>query len=197
MSLGQRRGMVDQGHPSLSVVRQWALLGVSRSSLYYRSKGASEEDLALMEEIDRQYLETPFYGLRRMKACLGRQGIPVSQKRVQRFMGIMGLRAIYRRPRTSQPSPHHRVYPYLLRKAEVTRPNRVWAANITYLPMSRGFLYLVAVMDWRRLGDCPTPPGRGRGQAMEVGFCVEALSEALEKGRPEVFNTDQGSQFAS
>ena len=123
MSLGQRRGMVDQGHPSLSVVRQWALLGVSRSSLYYRSKGTSEEDLALMEEIDRQYLEIPFYGLRRMKGCLGRQGIPVSRKRVQRFMGIMGLRAIYRRPRTSQPAPGVRVYPYLLGKAEISRPN--------------------------------------------------------------------------
>ena len=146
-----------------------------------------------MGEIDRQYLETPFYGSRRMKAWLERQGKQVSRKRVQRLMRVMGLRAIYRRPRTSQPAPGVRVYPYLLGKAEITRPNQVWAADITYLPMDRGFLYLVAVMDWQsryvvswRLSN-----------TLEASFCAEALSEALERGRPEVFNTDQGSQFTS
>ena len=146
-----------------------------------------------MREMDRQYLETPFYGSRRMKAWLDRQGMPVSRKRVQRLMRVMGLRAIYRRPSTSRRSPEHRVYPYLLRNVRITRPNQVWAADITYLPMARGFLYLVAVMDWHsryvvawRLSN-----------TLEAGFCAEALEEALGKGQPEVFNTDQGSQFTS
>ena len=140
--------MVDREHPKLPIVRQCALLGVSRSSLYHRPQGASEADLSLMRGMDRQYLETPFYGSRRMKAWLDRQGIPVSRKREQRLMRVMGLRAIYRRPRTSQPAPEHRVYPYLLRNARVTPPNQVWAADITYLSMARGFLYLVVGMDW-------------------------------------------------
>ena len=123
MSLAQRRKMVDQEHPSWSMTRQCALLGVSRSSIYYRPKGASEEDLALMQAMDRQYLETPFYGSRRMRAWLERQGMVVGRKRVQRLMRTMGLRAIYRQPRTSRPTPEHRVYPYLLRNARVTRPN--------------------------------------------------------------------------
>ena len=146
-----------------------------------------------MQAMDRQYLETPFYGSRRMKAWLDRQSMPVSRKRVQRLMGVMGLRAIYRRPKTSQPAPEHRVYPYLLRNARVTRPNQVWAADITYLPMARGFLYLVVVMDWHsryvvawRLSN-----------SLEADFCVDALKEALGQGQPEVFNTDQGSQFTS
>ncbi len=193
MSPGRRRKMVDREHPKLPIVRQCALLAVSRSSLYYRANGASEADLSLMREMDHQYLETPFYGSRRMKAWLDRQGMPVSRKRVQRLMRIMGLQAIYRRPRTSQPAPERRVYPYLLRNARVTWPNQVWAADITYLPMARGFVYLVVVMDWHsryvvawRLSN-----------TLEVGFCVEALTEALAWGRPEVFNTDQGSQFSS
>ena len=185
MNPARRREMVDREHPSLPIVGQCALLGVSRSSLYYHPKGASEEDLSLMREIDRQYLATPFYGSRRMKVWLERQGILVSRKRVQR--------AIYRRPRTNRPAPGVRVYPYLLGKAEITRPNQAWAADITYLPMARGFLYLVAVMDWHsryvvawRLSN-----------TLEAGFCVEALSEAMDRGRPEVFNTDQGSQFTN
>ena len=193
MSPAPRREMVDREHPSLSLVRQCALLGVSRSSIYYRPRGASEEDLSLMEEIDRQYLETPFYGSRRMRAWLERRGVRVSRKRVQRLMRAMGLRAIYRRPSTSRRSAEHPVYPYLLRNARITRPNQVWAAAHTYLPMARGFLYLVAVMDWHsryvlawRLSN-----------TLEAGFCAETLEEALAKGQPEVFNTDQGSQFIS
>ena len=181
--------MVDREPPKLPMVWQSALLGISLSSLYYRAKGASEEDLSLMREMDRQYLETSFYGSRRMKAWLDRQAIPVSRKRVQRLMRVMGLRAIYRRPRTSQPAPEHRVYPYLARNARVTRPNQVWAADITYLPMARGFRYLVAIMDWHsrhvvawRLSN-----------TLDAGFCTEALT----RGRPEVFNTDRGSQFSS
>ncbi len=193
MTPAQRRELVDRRHGSRSIVRQCALLGVSRSSLYHRPKETSQQALSLMREMDRQYLETPFYGSRRMKASLDRQGMPVSRKRVQRLMRLMGLRAIYRQPRTSQPAPERRVYPYLLRNLTITRANQVWAADITYLPMARGFLYLVAIMDWHsryvvawRLSN-----------TLEAGFCAEALEEALGKGQPEVFNTDQGSQFTS
>ena len=194
MSLAQRRGMVDRERLSLSTARQCALLGVARSSLYYRPREASGENLALMQSMDRQYLDTPFYGSRRMKVWLAREGgRRVSRKRVQRLMRIMGLRAIYRSPRTSRPAPERRVYPYLLEKIRVTRPNQAWAADITYLPMARGFLYLVAIMDWHsryvvawRLSN-----------TLEADFCVDALREALGQGQPEVFNTDQGSQFTS
>ena len=195
----QRRELVDRQHRSLSIARQCQLMGVSRSSLCYRPKGTSQQDLSLMRELDRQYLETPFYGSRRMKASLDRQGMAVSRKRVQRLMRLMGLRASYRQPRTSQPAPERRVYPYLLRDLTITRANQVWAADITYLPMARGFLYLVAIMDWHsryvvawRLSN-----------TMEADFCVDALQDpkspflALGRGRPEVFNTDQGSQFTS
>ena len=193
MAPAQRRELVDRQHRSLSIVRQCALLGVSRSSLHYRPKETSRQDLSLMRELDRQYLETPFYGSRRMKASLGRQALPASRKRVQRLMRLMGLRAIYRQPRTSQPAAGRWVYPYLLRDLTITRANQVWAADITYLPMARGFLYLVAIMDWHsryvvawRLSN-----------TLDTGFCAEALGEALNQGRPDVFNTDRGSQFTS
>ena len=193
MSPAERRELTDRQHRHLSIVRQCQLMGVSRSSLYYRPKETSQQDLSLMQAMDRQYLETPFYGSRRMKASLDRQGMPASRKRVQRLMRLMGLRAIYRQPRTSQPAAGRWVYPYLLRDLTITRANQVWAADITYLPMARGFLYLVAIMDWHsryvvawRLSN-----------TMDADFCVEALEEALGKGKPEVFNTDQGSQFTS
>ena len=185
--------MVERRHPSLSVVRQCKLLGISRSGLYYQPVGISEEDLSLMKLIDRQYLATPFYGARKIAAWLKSQEYRVNRKRVRRLMQIMGLRAIYRRPRTSTPAPGHKTYPYLLNGMKITRPNQVWAADITYIPMARGFLYLVAIIDWYsryvlswRLSN-----------TLEVGFCVEALEEALSKGRPEIFNTDQGAQFTS
>ena len=168
-------------------------MGVSRSSLYYRPKETSQQDLSLMRELDRQYLETPFYGSRRMKASLDRQGMTVSRKRVQRLMRLMGLRAIYRRPRTSQPAAGRWVYPYLLRDLTITRANQVWAADITYLPMARRFLYLVAIMDWHSR----YVVAWGLSNTLETGFCAEALTEALGQGRPDVFNTDQGSQFTS
>ena len=193
MTPAQRRELTDRQPRHLSIARQCQLMGVSRSTLYYRPKGTPLGDLSLMQAMDRQYLETPFYGSKRMKASLERQGLPVSRKRVQRLMRLMGLRAIYRQPRTSQPAPERRVYPYLLRNLAITRPNQVWAADITYLPMARGFLYLVAIMDWHsryvvawRLSN-----------TLEAGFCAEALEEALTRGQPKVFNTDQGSQFTS
>ena len=139
---------MDRQHPSLSVLRQCTLLSISRSSVYYQPVKTSQENLKLMKLIDWQYLDWPFYGSRRMTACLRNQSYDVNRKRVRRLMGIMGLRAIYRRPRTSPPAPGHQVYPYLLQGVEITWPNQVWTADITYIPMARGFLYLVAIMDW-------------------------------------------------
>ena len=186
MSRERRREMVDRRHPALSSVRQCALLSISRSSLNYRRKGTCSENLTVMKAMDHQYLSTPFYGSRRMRVWLGTQGHRVNRKRVQRLMRTMGLRAIYRWPRTSKPGPGHKVYPYLLSGMEITRPNQVWAADITYIPMAKGFLYLVAIMDWYtryvvawRLSN-----------TLDADFCVETLEEALGKGKPEVFNTD-------
>jgi putative transposase len=179
--------VVDRYHPSLSIVRQCRLLDISRSGLYYRSKGISEENLTLMKLIDRQYLSTPYYGARKIAAWLKSQGYLVNRKRVRRLMRLMGLVAIYRRPKTSKPAPGHQIYPYLLGSLKVTRPNQVWAADITYIPMARGFPYLVAIIDWYsryvlswRLSN-----------TLDASFCVEALEEALRKGRPEIFNTDR------
>ncbi len=187
MSPERRREMVERGHRVLSTVRQCASLGISRSSLNYRRKVTCPEDLAVMKAMDQQYLSTPFYGSRRMRVWLGRQGQTVNRKRVQRLMRTMGLRAIYRRPRTSKPGPGHKVYPYLLGGMAITRPNQVWAADITYIPMAKGFLYLVAIMDWYtryvvawRLSN-----------TLDADFCVAVLDEALSKGKPGVFNTDQ------
>jgi putative transposase len=182
--------MIEQPTP-LSLSRQCELLGLSRAALYYRPAEVSAYELKLMTLIDRQYLRTPFYGSRRMTAWFQTQGHMVNRKRVQRLMRLMGLEAIYQRPRTSRPAPEHRVYPYLVRGLVIERVNQVWAADITYIPMAHGFLYLVAVMDWVsryvlawRLSNL-----------LDSSFCVEALEDALSKGRPEIFNTDQGSQF--
>jgi putative transposase len=185
--------MVDRQHSSLSLVRQCNLLNISRSGLYYQSAGTSEEDDTLMKLIDRQYLVTPFYGTRKIVAWLKSQSHLVNRKHVQRLMRIMGLKAIYRHSRTSKPAVGNKIYPYRLDGIAITRPNQVWAADITYIPMARGFLYLVVIMDWYsryvlswRLSN-----------TMDVDFCVEALEEALRKGRPDIFNTDQGAQFTS
>ena len=193
MSRRRRLAMVNRGHPRLSVVKQCRLLQLSRSAVYYRPTPTNPLDLDLMAGMDRQYLKTPFYGSRRMTAWLRTRGHQVNRKRVRRLMRAMGLEAIYRKPNTSKPAPEHRIYPYLLKGVAVDRVNQVWAADITYLPMSRGFLYLVAIMDWHsryvlawRLSN-----------TLEVGLCIAALKEALSKGQPEIFNTDQGSQFTS
>jgi len=167
------------------------LLDISRSGLYYQPVGISEDDLTLMKLIDRQYLATPFYGARKIAAWLKSQGQRVNRKRVQRLMRLMGLKAIYRRPRTSVPAKGHTVYPYLLRGMKITRPNQVWAADITYIPMARGFLYLVAIIDWYSRYVLSWK----LSNTLDVDFCVEALEEALKKGNPEIFNTDQGAQF--
>ncbi len=186
--------MVDPEHGPLSITRQCRLVSIARSSFYYEGHGESPLNLRLMRLIDEQFLQTPFYGSRQMRRWLRRQGYTVSRKRVRRLMRLLGLQAILQRPRTSQPHPEHRIYPYLLRDLEITRPNHVWCADVTYIPLQRGFLYLVAVMDWasRKLLSWRL------SNTLDTSFCVEALQEALERyGPPEIFNTDQGSQFTS
>jgi putative transposase len=179
---------------SMSVSSQCRLLGISRSSFYYQPKPMKEEDLKLMRLIDEQFLKTPTWGSRSMRNHLRRLGYKVNRKRVQRLMRIMGLEPIYPRPRTSRPHPDHKVYPYLLRDLTIDRPNQVWSADITYIPMNRGFMYLVAVMDWhsRKVLSWRV------SNTLESEFCVDALEEALRRyGKPEIFNTDQGAQFTS
>ena len=186
--------MIERANPNLSITRQCSILSLSRSSFYYTLKGERPENLALMRRIDELFLKYPFYGSRQMVRQLGRDGVCVGRHRVRRLMRLMGLEAIYQAPKTSTPHPAHRIYPYLLRGLELTRPNLVWCADITYIPVQHGFLYLVAIMDWAtrhvlawRLSN-----------TMDARFCVEALNDALARyGKPEIFNTDQGSQFTS
>ena len=186
--------MIDPNHPRLSIVRQCELVTISRSSFYYEGKGESFLNLELMRLIDEQFLDTPYYGSRQMTRHFKRRGYCVSRKRIQRLMRKMGLTPIYQKPRTSEPHPEHRIYPYLLRDVTIDRPDHVWCADITYIPMRRGFLYLVAIMDWasRRV------LAWRLSNSMDTSFCVEALEEALRHfGPPTIFNTDQGSQFTS
>ncbi len=184
--------MVASGR-RLSVSRQCVLLGVSRSSFYYRPKGESCENLALMRRMDELHMDHPFYGSRQMMRHLRREGVTAGRHRVRRLMRLMGMEAIYRRPRTSIPNSEHRVFPYLLRGLEISRADHVWCADITYVPVSQGCFYLVAVMDWAtrhvlswRLSN-----------TMDATFCTAALDEALRHATPEILNTDQGSQFTS
>jgi putative transposase len=177
----------------LSIRDQCDLIGLSRSTFYLPPATESEEDLRLMRLIDEQYLKTPFYGSRRLTAFLQRRGEAVNRKRVRRLMGVMGLEGLHPRRRTTAAEPGARAYPYLLRGRALTRPDEVWSSDITYVPMRRGFMDLTAVIGWFsryvlswRLSN-----------TMDVGFCLEALDEALARGRPEIFNTDQGSQFTS
>jgi|TARA_Y100000310_G_scaffold216662_1_gene217727 putative transposase len=194
MSRVERKATIRRDHPELSLSRQCGLLSISRSSYYYAPKGESPENLALMRLLDGLFLKYPFYGSRQMVRHLRREGHRVGRHRVRRLMRLMGLETIYQAPRTSAPHPAHRIYPYLLGGMAIEAPNRVWCADITYIPVQRGFLYLVAIMDWAtrhvlswRLSN-----------TMDASFCVEALNEALTKyGKPEIFNTDQGSQFTS
>ena len=186
--------MIDGTSKVLSIERQCQLVSISRSGYYYQPAGETELNLRLMRLIDEQHMKTPFYGSRQMARHLCRQGYVVGRKRVRRLMAKMGLEALYQRPRTTIPNKEHVIHPYLLRDLVIERPNEVWCTDITYIPMRQGFLYLVAIMDWAsrkvlawRLST-----------TMEVEFCIEALEEALTKyGRPEIFNTDQGSQFTS
>jgi putative transposase len=194
MNRSERLALVDQNDSALPVVAQCRLLKVARSTLYYQPVPVSADDLAVMRRIDELHLAWPFYGSRRMAAVLRREGWEVNRKRAKRLMRVMGIEAIYQKPNTSKGHPDHKVYPYLLRGLTIDRPNQVWCADITYIPMAKGFVYLVAVMDWfsRRVLSWRL------SITMETDFCVEALREATEMyGQPEIFNTDQGVQFTS
>ena len=185
--------MIDRSH-DLPITRQAKVLGISRGSVYYLPRPVSAADLALMRRMDELHLDFPFAGSRMLRDLLGGEGFKVGRRHVATLMKRMGIEAIYRKPNTSKPAPGHKIYPYLLRKLPVTRPNQVWAMDITYVPMARGFVYLAAVIDWfsRRVLSWRL------SITMEAGFCVEALEEALARhGKPEIFNTDQGSQFTS
>jgi putative transposase len=186
--------MVDPGHSQLSLTAQCRLLAISRSGWYAERQGESADTQQLLRIIDAQFLETPYYGSRQMTRWLHRQGYQIGRHRVRRLMRVLGIEAIYQKPRTSHPHPHHKIYPYLLKGLTIDRPNQVWCADITYVPLERSFLYLVAIMDWAsrkvlawRLSN-----------TLDTACCVEALEEALARhGRPEIFNTDQGAQFTA
>lgn len=184
---------MEWDHPDISVRRQCELLGVNRSGLYYEPAGESEENLLLMRLLDEQYTQTPYYGSRKMAAWLATLGRVVNRKRVSRLMRLLGIEAVYPKPKLSRPGEGHRIYPYLLRDTAVERVNQVWGTDITYIRMAHGFGYLVAVMDWfsRFVLSWSLSP------TMEVEFCIEALRRALRRGRPEVFNSDHGAQFTS
>ena len=186
--------MIDFKSSQISVECQCKLLSISRSTVYYKPKQIKQRDLDLMRIIDEQYLETPFYGSRSMRNLIRRLGWTINRKPIQRLMRLMGLQAIYPKPRTTKPHPQNKVYPYQLRGLKIDHPDHVWAADITYVPMSRGFMYLVAIMDWhsRKVLSWRV------SNSMDTDFCVEALEEAIGKyGCPKIFNTDQGSQFTS
>ncbi len=185
--------MIEPGHGELSVMRQCELLDLPRSSYYYQPATESVANLDYMRMIDEQYLHTPFYGSRRMTAWLQRQGHAVNRKRVRRLMQVMGLEGLAPGPRTSRPSPEHKVYPYLLRDVSIVRPNQVWCTDITYVPMPTGFMYLVAIMDW--YSRCVL--SWELSNTLDTGFCLEALEAALVGARPRIFNSDQGTQFTS
>lgn len=185
--------MIEPSHSEISVRRQCELIGLNRSTAYYQPADESEFNLQLMRLIDQQYTRTPFYGWPRMAAYLRRQGYPVNHKRIQRLMQVMGLQAIYPKPRTSKLAPGHRIYPYLLRELEIIRPNQVWSTDITYIPMAHGFMYLVAVIDWYSRYVLSWQ----LSNTLDGQFCLMALRQALQQGTPDIFNTDQGAQFTA
>jgi putative transposase len=185
--------LVNKGDEIISLRRQCLLLEINRSSLYYQAREISEEDLWLMNQLDKQYTKTPFYGVRKMREYLQRLGYNIGKDKVRALLRGMGLMAIYPKPKTSKPHPEHKIYPYLLKDVEIIRPNQVWSADITYIRLTQGFAYLVVIIDWYsryilswRLSN-----------SLETDFCIEALKEALTYGRSDIFNSDQGVQFTS
>jgi putative transposase len=192
MSVPDRRALLDRDHGKLSIRRQCELLGIARSGVYRPRRPANDNDLGVMRRLDELFTQWPFVGSRRLVRLLRDEGHAINRKRVQRLMRQMGIAALGPKPRTTKPAPGHRIYPYLLRDLVIDRPNQVWAADITYIPIGRGFLYLVAVMDWASRAVLSWR----LSNTMDASFCVEALQEALARfGKPEIFNTDQGSQF--
>ena len=193
MEIDAKRDLVEPHHPHIRIARQCELLGLPRSSYYYPAHGESLENLHLMRLLDEKYTDTPYYGIRRMTAWLRSEGYNVNHKRVARLLRQMGLEAIYPKPRTSVPHPEHRIYPSLLRGVWVTKVNQVWSTDITYIRLHCGFIYLVAVMDWYSRYVLSW----ALSITMDVGFCLEALNDALNRAQPEIFNSDQGAQFTS
>jgi putative transposase len=194
MSTADRKAMLDRDHPDLSIRRQCVLAGVTRSGFYRPAPANDDDDLALMRRLDELYMKHPFLGSRRMARMLSTPEQRLNRKRIRRLMRQMGLVALGPKTNTSKPEPGHKKYPYLLRDLAIYRPNHVWAADITYIPNGRGNLYLVAIIDWA----CRAVLAWRLSNTMDVAFCLEALDEALARfGRPEIFNTDQGSQFTS
>jgi putative transposase len=192
--LTQRRDMVDKQHSSLSIAQQCRLLGLHRSGLYYHPCSESEENLTILRQLDEQYFKTPFYGVRRLTAWLKVQGYDVNRKRVKRLMELMGWQTIYRRPNISKPCKEHRIYPYLLKDLSINRYNQVWAMDITYVPMRKGFMYLCAIIDLHTR----YVVNWSVSNTMTAEWCTMVVSEAIEQhGKPEIMNTDQGSQFTS
>ena len=190
MSAPDRRAKLDRDHPHLSVRQQCAMLGIARSGVYRSARAANDNDLALLRRIDELFTRWPFLGSRRMTAMLRAEGQTINRKRVQRLMRRIGIAALGPKPRTTKPAPGHTVYPYLLRDIVIDRFNQVWAADITYIPIGRGFLYLVAIMDWASRAVLAWR----LSNTMDVSFCVSALEEALARfGRPEIFNTDRAA----
>jgi putative transposase len=194
MSVPDRRALVERDDREPSIRKQCKLLGLARSGVYRKPPSANDNDLALMRRIDALFTAWPFLGSRRMAAMLRSEGWPVNRKRMQRLMRRMGIAALGPKPRTTKPAPGHKIFPYLLRNLAIDRPNQVWAADITYVPIGCGFLYLVAVIDWASRAVLAWR----LSNTMDVSFCVSALEEALARfGKPDIFNTDQGSQFTS
>ena len=192
MSASDRRGRLDRAHRELSIRRQCEMLGLARSGVYRKRPPANDNDLEAMRRVDALFTARPFFGARRIAATLTEDGFPIDRKRVRRLMRLMGIEALGPKPRTTQRAPGHKIFPYLLRDMKIDRPGQVWAADITYIPIGKGFLYLVAVIDWTSRAVLSWR----LSNTMDASFCVEALEEALARyGRPEVFNTDQGSQF--
>ena len=186
-----KRELIEENGAAISIRRQCELVGLNRASYYYAAASETTENLQLMRLLDEQYMQTPFYGYRRMTVCLRNAGYLVNPKRTARLMGVMGIEALYPKPQTTVVNPAHKIYPYLLRGVKIIRPNQVWSTDITYLPLAGGFMYLTAVIDWFsryvltwRLSN-----------TLDSLFCVEALSQALTLGKPEIFNSDQGVQF--
>jgi putative transposase len=194
MSIPDRRALVDRQDAGLSIRRQCRLLGVARSGVYRLAAAANDNDLAVMRRLDELFTAWPFLGSRRLAQMLREEGFAINRKRVQRLMRKMGIAALGPKPRTSRPEPGHKIYPYLLRNLTIDGPNQVWAADITYIPIGRGNLYLVAIMDWASRAVLAFR----LSNTMDVSFCVSALEEAIARfGKPDIFNTDQGSQFTS
>lgn len=189
----EKRTLIEPWHPSIPVSRQCKLLGMPRSSYYYQSHGESPQNILLMHRIDELFTKYPFYGVEKMTAHLCRLGHPVNIKRIRRLMRKMGLEAVYPKPNLSRPHPQHRVYPYLLRGLNITHPNQVWCTDITYIRLTSGFVYLVAIMDWfsRYVLSWEL------SISLDAEFCLSALDRALQQASPKIFNSDQGSQFTS